>query len=259
MHRRQFLRTLAASTLIPSTIAAQERPGTPAATPQHSGRPRPIVLGDGIELVDYRIFPSPDVRRVIGEIWNTRDDMVDAPVVSMSFPDDEASGESAYASPVTPVLRPGESTMVFGVLPDEIDSAERLGTGTFGLCGPVGSGKYADLYTGLDLSINRDVEDFRPDAVNIQGQVINNADSVAQFTCVRGFIRDHNGRYAGCAMPVNTGHLAPAGSRNFSLWAAETLDVLADPFLLLKPAMNYSVDVIPGLVGPLTAPGCPLF
>jgi hypothetical protein len=74
------------------------------------------VLGDGIELVDYRIYPSQDVPRIIGEIISTRDDMVDSPVVSIIFPELWEEG-LAYAPPLLPVMRPGESNMIFGVLP----------------------------------------------------------------------------------------------------------------------------------------------
>lgn len=256
MNRRHFLGMLAGAALLPRPSANAQDVATPAATPQHSGRPRPIVLGDGIELIDYRIYPSEGVRRIIGEIWSTREEMVDSPVISMTFPDVEEMGGFAYAPPVTPVLRPGESTMIFGVLPDKIDSEDKLATGEFGLCSPVVQGEHTDLYAGLRLSVSRDVLDFRETALNVQGEVRNDGNTRAAFTNVRGFIRDRNGRYAGCTTTVNTGHIVPGGTRKYSLWAGTTVKILANPFVLLNDDIAYSVDIVPGLVDTLTAPGC---
>ncbi len=98
MHRRQFLAASAALLLPTSPLRAAQDTATPAATPNHHGRPRPIVLGDGIELVDYRIYPSTDAPRIIGEIISTRDDMVDSPVMSITFPDLGVEGLAWAAS-----------------------------------------------------------------------------------------------------------------------------------------------------------------
>lgn len=255
MHRRQFLSLIATGLVTPRAASAQQT-ATPAATPQHSGRPRPIVLGEGIELIDYRIYPSTDVRRIIGEIWNTRDEMVDAPVMSMSFPGVEEQDGFAYAPPVLPVLRPGESTMIFGVLPAEIDSDERLASGEFGLCSPVGAGEYTDRYISLELSIMRDSVVFEDEYLDIRGRIANTSGQRAMFTSVRGLVRDHNGRYAGCTTTAQPGHVVSNGTRDFRIEAGGTINLIADPFRLLGTGTNYTVDIIPGLIGPLTAPGC---
>lgn len=252
MNRRQFLGGIAGSFLLPTTTLAQENDATPAATPQHSGRPRPFVLGDGIELVDYRIYPSSDVRRVIGEIWNTRNDMVDAPVVSMTFPD----VGFAYAVPFMPILRPGESTMIFGVLPDQVDTQDRLESGDFGLCEPAEPGRWTKEYLDLNLTVSRIESRVSDSSVNVLGEIRNDGNTRAAFTCVRGLVRDHNGRYAGCSTDNKTGHLLPGNSKQFSLWAGINIPLLANPYALLRPGSHYTVDVIPGLVGPLTTPGC---
>jgi len=256
MNRRQFLGGIAGSLLLPTTTLAQENDATPAATPQHSGRPRPFVLGDGIELVDYRIYPSSDVRRVIGEIWNTRDDMVDAPVVSMTFPDSRDPVEPAYASPSTPVLHPGESTMIFGVIPGKIDTEERLSTASFALCTPAAPGEYTNLYARFELEAIPEETYFRDHYLNIQGKIYNRSETPALYTKVSGLVRDQNGRYTGATSPSNPGHVSAGGNKRFAIHAGEGVNLLADPFRLLTASESYTVELKAGFVAQVIPARC---
>jgi hypothetical protein len=256
MHRRQFIGMVAGAVGLSPLQGIARQNATPAATPEHHGRPRPIVLGDGIELVDYRIYPSRDVRRIIGEISSTGEDMVDSPVVSITFPDIEGSDGFAYAPAILPVMHPGQSNMIFGVLPDEIDTNEKLESATFGLCGGVGPGKYAAEESRLNVRISDLVVDHRTNGQRFHGVITNEGLEAAPYTVIRGLVRDNIDRYVGCTPAITIRRLDPSSSLEFAFWSAQSVDILANPYLMLDGTLNYSAELFPGVLGPITAPGC---
>lgn len=260
MHRRQLIRSAAGALFLPPAVTLARQDGgsdaTPAPTPQHHGRPRPIVLGDGIELIDYRIYPSPDVPRIIGEIVSTRDEMVDSPVISMTFPDLETGGY-AWAPSHLPVMRPGESNLIFGVLPEQIDTEEKLATADFGLCASVAAGEQTARRRGIDLQIIVNTENYWADSLNVLGTIQNAGDRAVIFSAVHGLVRDKNSRYIGVTVEAQTGDLAPGSVQDFFLWAWTANSSPADPYLFLNGSTDYSVDVTAGLIKPILLPGCP--
>jgi hypothetical protein len=256
MHRRQFIGMIAGAASLSPLLAMARQDATPAATPEHHGRPRPIVLGDGIELVDYRIYPSQDVRRIIGEISSTRDDMVDSPVVSITFPDIEGSEGFAYAPAILPVMRPNQSNMIFGVLPDVIDTDEKLESATFGLCSAVGSGQYSAEESRLKLRISDLAVDHFPTRQLFYGVINNESLENVPYAMIRGLVRDSNDRYAGCTPAIMMRRLDPLSSQEFSFWSAQSIDTLANPYPMLDGSPNYSTELFAGGLGPITAPGC---
>lgn len=260
MHRRQFINAAAGALLLPAGLArARQDPApdaTPAATPQHHGRPRPIVLGDGIELIDYRIYPSPDVPRIIGEISSTRDEMVDSPVISITFPDLGADG-LAYAPPVLPVMRPGESNMIFGVLPAGIDSDEQLQAANFGLCAEVAPGEQTALNGPHEWELSDVEEDRRPGAQYFTGNLTNTGTLRATSPILQGIVRDAANRYVGTTSKGELGNMPAGFTRPFSLWSAADIDNSANPYVFLGESLSYSTELVPGVVGLRTLPGCP--
>lgn len=255
MHRRQFL-AAATSLLLPSASArAFQVEATPDATPTHHGRPRPIVLGDGIELIDYRIYPSPDVPRVIGEISSTRDDMVDAPVVSISFPDLGEDG-FAWASPLLPVMGPGEANMIFGVLPDSIDTNSKLQAAAFTLCTPAEPGSLTELHRDLRLKVEGVKEERRKRAFHIEAAILNEGVQPVIRTKVRGMVRDSNDRIAGALREVDLSKLWPNQSKPFGFWESERDDIPANPFRLLDDDDRFTIELHPGTIGTMVAAYC---
>lgn len=256
MDRRQFLATIVGYTIAHRWQPVDARQDSSPASPHHSGLPRPIVLGDGIELVDYRIYPSPDRRRIIGEIWNTRDDMVDTPIVTMTFPDVESRGGFAFAPGLLPVMGPGARNMIFGVIPDEINTEEKLATARFDVCEAVGPGDVTARYHGAEMRYEVLEDDRWPTALRIHGHLQNIANSEIQFSTVRGLVRDARGRYAGCTSTWHTGNVEPGGTRRFWLTAGEERSTAADPFVLIQDTTDYSVEIFPGLIGSVIPPTC---
>lgn len=261
MHRRQLIRSLAAGLLLPpaamTTLAREAEEGTPVAMPRHHGLPRPVALGDGIELIDYRVYPSTDVPRIIGEIVNTGDEMVDSPVVSVIFPDLGTDG-LAYAPPFLPVMRPGESNLIFGVLPAGIDTGEKLAAAEFGLCAPVGPGEHSERLRGVDLRVTVETDSYYwSDSLNVIGVVQNDGTETVALAGVNGLVRDQHGRYVGVCAEHVIGDLAPGATHDYLLWAWTANTSQADPYALLNGSTDYSVDVVAGIAKPLLLPGCP--
>lgn len=259
MHRRTLLRSLAGGALLPATpflARGQEIPGaTPDALPRHYGLPRPVALGDGIELVDYRIYPSPDVPRIIGEIVNIGDETVDAPVVSVSF-EKLGSDGMAYAPPFLPAMRPGESNLIFGILPNEITTNEQLATARFDVCAPIGPGEHAERLLELDLQVTVAEELYWADSLNVTGTLQNAGTASVTQPAVNGMIRDLNGRYIGVCAEHRLSDLEPGATIEFLLWAF-TNSLVADAYLFLNGSTDYTVQVVAGPARPVTAPSCP--
>lgn len=253
MHRRQFLAASAALLLPTAPVRAAQDAVTPAATPNHHGRPRPIVLGHGIELVDYRIYPSTDVPRIIGEIVSTRDDMVDSPVVSITFPDLDANG-LAWAAPVLPVMRSGESNMIFGVLPEGVQN--RLEYATFGLCESVNLGALTELSESVRLRPELVNDDRKSDSLHLTGKIFNDGQEPTQWIKIRGLARDDSGRYVGALPEIDLWNLRPGESKSFSIWQSRKSDQPANPFRMVSSGLELELELHPGTMGYSTAPGC---
>lgn len=102
-------------------------------------KPRgPIDLGNGLQIRDYRLFPTQDVMRFIVEIHNTTDAAVDTPTVGAVLPhlDDYNFG---WAIPVSPVLHPHMSDCLIGVAPEAVKTDEDCRTPDWMLCSGIES------------------------------------------------------------------------------------------------------------------------
>lgn len=260
MHRRKFISAVAGTLLLPP-LPASGRQGQivePASSPipAHHGRQRPILLGDGIELIDYRIYPSDDVPRIIGEITSTRDEMIDSPVVSVIFDHLGADG-LAYAPPILPVMRPGQSNMIFGVLPKEIDTDEKLQQAEFGLCAPVSAGRFTETHADLRLRIEVLSQERWETAQRIDGEIHNDGPIPVQWTKVKGFIRDATDRYAGLTRELDMWGLPPGEVKSFTLWSSNADQIIANAYRLLQGSADYRTELFPDVASHIVNPGCP--
>lgn len=256
MNRRQFIALGTSSLLWLPSGNAGARQGTPAATFVSAGRPDPIDLGHGITLIDYRVYPSAPNHKVIGEIHNDNNHMVDAPVVSMTYPAPSSAREGfAYASPIVPVMGPERTVPVFGVLPDTDTPEETLRSAAFALCSPVEYGEYSEQQAELSLTMTMGRETIEPQRYAIPITMSNAGGTTVTDIAVRGIFRDANGRVAGCSERVLVGRLLVGEEREFWVSSGIGEPVKADPFVLI-PNRNYSVDIIAGTRGPVIPRSC---
>lgn len=247
---------LGASIVLAPTPRVNAGPETVFSTPKDAGRPAPVNLGDGIILTDYRVYPASPLNRIVGEIRNTTDRMIDAPVVSIYYPVNGEEGAGfAYGAPVLPVIEAGGTVPIFGTIPEGVNPDVAIASADFALCTPAEPGKYTDEEAELSLELFITSEKIKDTSYRCDGEVINMAASAAKVSAVYGIFRDPIGRVAGFALTVHIPALEPAAIKPFTLWGAERIASKGNPYLLTS-GTNYTVDVRAGTRGPTVTPGC---
>lgn len=250
MNRRAFITAITAGILLPRL----RQPHDPDATPPSGSRPAPIDLGEGLTLVDYRVYPG-DRPAIIGELRSDRDEMVDAPVVSLTWPDASRSAGFTWASPLIPVIEPGGSIPIFGPLPESGEAEPSLDSARFALCSPVERGEYTRSWQSLNVDFRMTHERYRHAAFKGTGIVANPGPGRTPSISVRGIVRDGDDRIAGVTSTPSPGVIPPGEEREFTVWIAASLRNKANPVPLIS-GLDYSVDIRPGVRGPAIAPGC---
>ena len=253
MDRRAFLFLIGASVALPSAPTPARVRG---AVLGNSNAPDPVDLGSGIALIDYRVYPASPYNRIIGEIRNTTDRMIDAPVVSFYYTvDGEERAGFAYAAPMLPVVAADGSVPIFGTIPERVDPEEALASADFSLCTPAEPGEYIEREQQLDLSLQIIEEEIDTNVYRAEGVVTNAGNTTATRTMVRGIVRDADGRVAGSTTSAFTNVIAVSEAKPFTLWGDISLRNKANPFVLLS-GDGYTVDIIAGTRGPVVLPGC---
>jgi hypothetical protein len=252
MDRRRFVTWLGAGVISP--LASHQ--ATPATTADTPGRPDPVDLGGGIVLIDYRLHPG-EQPHVVAEIRNDTNRMIDAPVVSLTYPRERESDGFTWASPIIPVIGAGRSVPVFGALPDDAAPGAILASAIFALCSPAEPGEYTRHQQALqdDLVVTVVSERIEDDLYHVQGTIANAGLDVMRDIALRGIVRDSDGRIAGSTASPFWSGLAAGASRDFSMWAGKAVRNKANPFPLLT-GTNYTVEIIAGTRGPVSSPGC---
>lgn len=250
MDRRTLVTALGASLVAPFML----RQATPMASPAGTDRPEPIDLGSGISLIDYRFHPGT-YPAMIGEIRNATERMIDAPVVSITYPRPDRTDGFTWASPIGPVIDAGGTVPIFGVLPEDADPGTMLATATFALCSLAEPGDYTARQKALSDFIVVTVESERIESTlyNAQGTIVNTGPAIMRDFAIRGIVRDQDGRIAGTTGTPYYSGLTPDTPRKFSIWAGITNK--ANPFPLLS-GTDYTVEIFSETRGPVIAPGC---
>lgn len=251
MDRRTFTTLLGASLITPLVL----RQATPAATPAQTGRPDPVDLGRGISLIDYRLYPG-ELPAIIGEIQNDSDRMIDAPVISLTWPGGGQDNGFTWATPMLPVIGAGDTVGIFGVLPDVVDPGTIVATSRFALCSPADPGMYATLEAQLQLRLEILQEDYYEDGrYRCEASLTNMGRETASDTMIRGIVRDADGRIAGTTSSPFTGTVGVNETKTFTLWGGGDLNNKANPSALID-GTGYTVELVAGTRGPVISPGC---
>jgi hypothetical protein len=162
----------------------------------------------------------------------------------------------AYASPVLPVMRPGRSNMIFGVLPGEIDSDAQLQTAEFGLCDPVAAHGWSVRFQDTDFEITIDEAKYWHDSLNVWGLVTNVGKGGIEHVALQGLVRDSRSRLVGVTPRSNVGHFSVGEAKEFFLWGSTWDATVADPYILLGDNEPYSLEIGVSLLDYYTVPGC---
>jgi hypothetical protein len=253
MDRRTFVTALGAGILAPVALRQATPPDAPA-TPVPSGRPDPIDLGSGITLIDYRLHPG-EQPHIIGEIRNETDRMIDAPVISLTYPRQSGNDGFTWAPPIVPVIGPGLTGPIFGPLPGDSDPQSIIETGQFALCSPAEPREYTAKQQAVedDLVVTILSERKEESAYNAQGTIENAGRETLRELTLRGIVRDNDGRIAGTTASPFWLTISAGETRDYSIGARG--EHKSDPFPLLT-GKDYSVELIPGTRGPVASPGC---
>lgn len=252
MDRRTFVTWVGAGIIAPLAW----RQASPTSSPPAGARPDPIDLGNGITLIDYRLHPG-EHPSIIGEIQNETDHMIDAPVVSLTYPRKELSDGFTWASPIIPVVEADGSVPIFGPLPDDADPEIILQTATFALCSPAEPGDFTKYQKEVEdvLVVMKTSERIEETVYTLQGSISNEWRKPIPNISLQGIVRDSSHRIAGTTSGPYWTRLDPNTPKDFSIWAGGGSRQKADPFSLLE-GTDYTVEIIVGTRGPVASPGC---
>jgi hypothetical protein len=208
-----------------------------------------IALPHNTVLVDHRLYGES---QFIGEVINRGDAPIDTPIVGMTAYDVEGNiVSSGYASPVIPVIYPGESSVVTGVLDPPVSSLPDVRI-EIHACGETTSPTfYTEKQIGLSLFLENVEEDRQSGSYVATGVVRNAGTEPADGVTVYGLFRNEDGRVAGAA-ETTLDRAVPAGkSMVFRLDVGVMTFRSHDPFELV--AGEYTVELRPGIRGVSTS------
>lgn len=221
--RRVLAGMLAASALFRGASSATSQPN----------RPAPASLGHGLEVRDFRLFPTKDVPRFIVEIHNTSDTAVDTPTVGVVLPHLDDRGNFGWANPVSPVLHPHTSDCLIGVAPGGVLTNDDWGTPDWTLCRSIGH-EQAESIQDWQFEFSHVVE--TPDPLHASTTVeVTNLNSTARAQLhLQGLLWDADGRLAGALLPISLAGVQPGETEELVVHSIPGSTFLANPFVLLE-------------------------
>lgn len=217
---------------------AMLRPGSVAAN--QVKRPAPVDLGHGLEIRDYRLFPTEDVKRFIVEIHNTTDTAVDTPTIGVVLP--QLGGDNfGWANPVSPVLHPHSSECLIGVAPVAVENDEDWDSSEWMLCDAVTSVVAEDL-SKWDFEIEHRTEILNPTHARTVAEVTNLSDSRSWNLRLQGLVRDGNKRVCGALVTASLAYVFPGETSELTINLIPTLEYVANPFNLIDSVEDVEIS-----------------
>lgn len=225
-------------------------------TAKQTERPSPVDLGHGLEIRDYRLFPTEDVMRFLVEIHNTTDVAVDTPTIGVVLPHIDEDGNYGWANPLSTVLHPQTSGCLIGVAPAEIATDEEWGTPEWMLCDSVVTQKANSMdhwYFELDFTITIH-ERTRAQAMVT---VTNHGSEQIRRLWLQGLVLDAQARICGATVTGQIPGLAPGETVETGFTIRPEYTYHANPFTLIDTveSIDFSFSVQPE--GTAVNPGCP--
>ncbi|MCA9832436.1 MAG: hypothetical protein KC435_00655 [Thermomicrobiales bacterium] len=242
LSRRALLSGIATAGVI---VTARAQGTTPVPT---------YDLGNGLQVRDYRLFPTKDVTRFIAEIHNTTESFVDTPAVGVILPHLSADGNYGWGTPLQPVIHPQSSMGIIGVAPTGLMTDSGWGEPTWELCGDVQT-KLSDKFDPDVLSLESTLSITSDTAAKVLTTAANLTDTQQRNLTLQGLVRDADGRICGGTL-TSILRLEPAATREINTNITARQNYIANPFTLIPSTDGMSVEM---LLQPRTAmmnPGC---
>lgn len=201
----------------------------------------PIDLGHGLEIRDFRLFPTTDVMRFIVEIHNTTDTPIDTPSVGVVLPHLPADSSFGVANPVAAVLHPGTSGCLIGVAPMGLTSDLNWSEPTWTLCGETQTINAMRL-TGWDFSFSAIVHAIYPTHAIVDLEIENISAKRSTGLCAKGIVRDQNNRICGGVGPYLLDGVEPSERFSTELYIYPEIEYILSPFPLLETVEGITVS-----------------
>lgn len=215
--------------------------GTESAGSAQADRPAPVDLGHGLEIRDYRLFPTEDVMRFLVEIHNTTATAVDTPSVGVVLPHLNADENFGWAIPMQPTIHPQSSSGLIGVAPTSLDADSKWGTPLWELCSEL-THQSSAILLDVDVTFTHTLDIRSPSQVLATIDVSNHGPPLSTRVTILGLVRDHFGRIAGGTVPIYLNSVEPGESRELGVPISPTLNYTANPVPLLSAKEGVSVD-----------------
>lgn len=156
----------------------------------------PFDVGGGIEVRDFRIFPTPDVMRFIVEIHNTTDEPIDTPALGVTLNHLPKSERFGVASPASEVLHPHSSGVLFGVAPAGLKTDADWGEPQWSRCNEIRNER-AHLLNTIDMELNYTLYFFDDGRPLVTAFLTNHGPANNGEFSISGMVRDASGRVCG--------------------------------------------------------------
>jgi len=187
MNRRRILRAVVAPALLPAVSRAQRTNGISAT---------PVSITDEFTVTWWIIDDDPDYPLFMGDVQNTSDITLDAPVVGITAYDAEGNIlGSSYATPEPPVLEPGARAYLYGSAPKDLP--HNVVIDLFFCSNPTGNTYYTDQTAALNLVLSVDEEERGERSFRAIGTVQNNGDNPAETVGVSAVFSNPDGHVVG--------------------------------------------------------------
>jgi hypothetical protein len=201
-------------------------------------------LGYGLEIRDYRLFPTEDVMRFIVEVHNATDQPVETPIVGLildNLPDNEEFG---VAVPSGRLLQPHTSTALIGVAPTSMVADDDWGQPRWLLCQPPAELDSSTLDIA-SVTLEFSVEAWSEGAIHVIGVATNPNNTATAAMMVEGVCYDSSNRICGIVSPIWIGSIEPDRSQVFHMWTGPNDKSIANPFVIVDSADELKVVLAP--------------
>lgn len=226
---------------------------------RQTNRPASVDVGGGMEIRDYRLFPTKDVMRFIVEIHNTTDTAVDTPAMGVVLPH-QRDDNWGWAGPASQVLNPHSSDCLIGIAPAALVSDADWGKPDWILCNDIKTHRASSRPDwNIEVTHRIEISDSRNAQVTFEITNRNDHKSTGWFH-LQGLVRDQDDRLCGAlrtwSIPWAMRELGPGEQITGGSALNPGADYIANPFPLLETVEGITVDFSVQRQIPVINPSC---